>query len=95
MREVRLRVTKRFFGALTLEQGGDRRESQNDKRKAGNRQRQIGLIETCVYLGLVNRAVSGKNGRSHPRIVHTGNGQAHDDRGNELLPNSGGSECQP
>ena len=56
VREIRLRLTKRFFGALALEQGGDRRESQNDKRNAGNRQRQLGLIETCVYLGLVNRA---------------------------------------
>jgi hypothetical protein len=34
----------------------------------------------------VNRAVSGKNGRSHRRVVHAGNGQAHDDGGNELLP---------
>ena len=46
--EIRLRLTQRFFGALLLGQGGDRREGQNDKRNAGNRQRQIGLIETCV-----------------------------------------------
>ena len=39
--------------------GGIRRESQNDKRKAGNRQRQIRLIETCVYLGLVKRTAPG------------------------------------
>jgi hypothetical protein len=43
--------------------GGIRRESQNDERKAGNRQRQIGLIETCVYLGLVKRTAPGATSR--------------------------------
>ncbi len=88
-----MRLPKRFFGALPLEQGGDGRESQNDERNAGNRQRQTSLIETCVYLGLVNRVVSGKNGRSHPCVVHTGNGHAHYDRGTELLSKISSSEC--
>jgi len=61
--------------ALALEQRGDRREGQNRERNAGDPQRQIGLIKTCVCLGLVNRSVGGKNGRSHPRVVHAGNGQ--------------------
>jgi hypothetical protein len=52
-REIGLRLAKRFFGALPLEQGGDRCESQDEKCDACNRQRQIGLIDTCVYLGLV------------------------------------------
>src|SRR3982075_4683147 len=82
--EIRSRLTERFFGALLLGQGGDQREGQNDKRNAGNRQSQIGLIETCVSLGLVNRAVNGKSRPSHRRVVHTGNGQAHDGGGNEL-----------
>jgi len=30
---------KRFFDALPLEEGGDRRESQNDERNTGDRQR--------------------------------------------------------
>ena len=40
-------------------------------------------------------AVSGKNGRLHPRVVHPGNGQSHDDGGNELLRKISGAECQP
>jgi len=39
--------------------------------------------------------VSGKNGRLHPRVVHPGNGQSHDDGGNELLRKISGAECQP
>ena len=93
--EIRPRFTQSFFGALLLRQGGDRREGQNDEGNAGNRQRQAGLIETCIELGLVNRAVSGKNGGPHPRVVHAGDGQAHDDRRSELLPEIRGSECQP
>ena len=47
-------------------------------------------------MGLGNRArLSGVDGRSHPGVVHTGNGQAHHDGGNELLPAIGGSKCQP
>src|SRR3989442_15280189 len=87
--------TERFFNALLLGQGGDQREGQNDKRSAGNHQRPIGLIEACVSLGRVDGAVSGKDGRSHRRVVHTGNRQAHDVRGNELSPKFRGSECQP
>src|ERR1700730_18037920 len=93
--EVRLRLAQRLFGALLLGQGGYQREGQNDKRNAGNCQSQIGLIETCVCLRLVNRAVNGKSGPSHRRVVHTGNGQAHHDGGNELLSKIRGSECQP
>jgi len=93
--EIRPRLTERFFNALLLGQGGDQGEAQNDERNAGNHQRQIGLIETCVSLGLVDWAVSGKDGRSHRRVVHTGNRQTHDDRGDEVLPSFRGSECQP
>src|SRR5438128_1824922 len=93
--EIRPRLTECFFSALLLGQGGDQREGQNDKRNAGNHQRHIGLIETCVSLGLVDWAVGGKDGRSHRRVVHTGNRQTHDDRGDEVLPRPRGSECQP
>ncbi len=81
--------------AVLLLQGGYQREGQNDKRNAGNHQSQIGLIETCVPFSLVNRAVNGKSGPSHRRVVHTGNGHAHDDGGNELWSKIRGSECQP
>src|SRR5260221_1186892 len=93
--EIRLRLTQRFFGPLLLGQGGNQCGGQNDKRSTGNRQGQIGLIETCVCVDLSNRAVSCKSGPSHGRVVHTGNGQAHHDGGNELLPKIRGSECQP
>jgi len=93
--EIRPRLTERFFNALLLGQGGDQREGQNAKRDAGHHQRQIGLIETCVSLGLVDGAVSGKDGRSHRRVVHTGNRHTHDDRGHDVLPRFRGSECQP
>ncbi len=38
------------------------RRPVNDKRNGGNHQRQIGLVETCVSLGLVDWAVRG-NGK--------------------------------
>ena len=60
-----------------------------------NHQSQIGLIETRVSPGIVNGAVNGKRGPSHRRVVHTGNGQTHDDGGNELLSKIRSSECQP
>ena len=93
--EIRPRLTQSFFGAFLLGQGGDPRAGQNDKGNAGDRQSQTGLIETCVCLGLVNRVKSRKNGRPHPRVVHAGNRQAHDDRRSELLPKIRGSESQP
>ncbi len=95
MCEIRLRLTQRFFGALLLGQGGNQCGGQNDKRNAGNRQGQFGLIETCVSVSLGNGAVSCKDGPSHRRIVHTGNGQAHNDGGHQFLPKIRGSECQP
>jgi hypothetical protein len=50
-------------------------------------QRQIGLIENRLSMALGHLpGLSGEDGRSHPGVVHTGNGQAHDDRGNEFLP---------
>jgi hypothetical protein len=83
------------FGARLLQYGDDRREGQNDKGNAGNHQGHRGLIETRVSLDLMKRALSGKNGPRHRRIVQTGNGQAHNDGGNELLPEIRGSKCQP
>src|SRR6202011_4693839 len=70
--QVSLAPPQGLFGSPTLAvlllQGGYQREGQNDKRNAGNHQSQIGLIETCVSLGLVNRAVNGKSGPSHRQI---------------------------
>src|ERR1700728_2769528 len=97
--QVSLAPPQGLFGSPTLAvlllQGGYHREGQNDKCNAGHHQSQIGLIETCVSLGLENRAVDGKSGPLHRRVVHTGNGQAHDDGSNELLSKIRGSECQP
>jgi hypothetical protein len=98
-REIGARLAQRFLGALALEQGGDRREGQNGERHARHPQRQIGLIETCVGLrpssGPLNRSVSGEDGRSHPGVVHAGNGEAHHQGGDELLPKLRGPERQP
>src|SRR5258707_6935025 len=97
--QVSLAPPQGLFGSPTLAvlllQGGYHREGENDKRNAGHHQSQIGLIETCVSLGLENRAVDGKSGPSHRRVVHAGNGQAHDDGSNEPLSKIRGSECQP
>src|SRR5437660_2769256 len=81
--------------AVLLLQGSYQRKRQNDKRNASNQEGQIGVIETRVSLSLVNRAVNAKSRPSHRRVMHTGNGQPHDDGGNELLSKSRGSECQP
>src|ERR1700732_3782360 len=67
--QVSFAPPQRLFGspplAVLLLQGDYQRDGQNDKRNAGHHQSQIGLIETCVSLGLVNRAVNGKGGPSH------------------------------
>ena len=95
MGEIRPCLTQRLFDALLLGLRRDQREGQNDKRGAGDRQRQIDLIETCASGACVKGAVSGKNDRSHRGVVHAGDGQAHHDRGTEPLPEIRGAECQP
>jgi len=84
--EIRPRLTERFFNAPLLGQGGDQREGQNDERNAGHHQRQTGLIETGASRRLVDWAVSGKDGRSHRRVVHTGNRHTHDDAATRCCP---------
>src|SRR5882762_4323305 len=81
--------------AVLLLQGCYQRKRQNDKRNASNQEGQIGVIETHVSLSLINRAVNCKSRPAHRRVMHTGNGQPHDDGSNELLSKSRGSECQP
>src|ERR1700691_1228668 len=97
--QVSLASPQGLFGlptlAVLLLQGAYQREGQNHERNAGNHQSQIGLIETCVTLRLVNRAAKDKSSSSHCRVVHAGNRQTHDDSCNDLLSKISGSECQP
>ena len=93
--EIGPRLAQRFFRALLLEQGGAQREGEQDERRARDHQRQRGLVEPRVLRGLVERAVNREDGRAHRGVVHPGDGQAHDDGGDESLAEIGGPERQP
>ena len=68
-----------LLGPPLLGQGDDDRDPENEKRDIGNHLRQDGWIETGLALERADRALRGKNGPSHRRVVHTGKGSPPSD----------------